>query len=198
MNIINMLSDNPSLFMFLRKIIELNFIGEKEVLKNELSKMNSNDRVLDLGCGTGELSIFFNNYNYTGIDIEPKYINFAKNKYKGTFKLEDAKNTSFQDQSFDLIVILGVLHHMNDDLCLSVFDEIRRILKISGKILIMEDVNTESKLDIIGNILRKLDKGNWIRTKAGYSDLINSKFNIKKTYQIKSGLISYQVFVLKK
>ena len=159
-----------------------------------MAKINCNDRVLDLGCGTGEFSVYFKDYSYTGIDIESGYIDFAKNNYIGKFELMDASKMSFPDDFFELIIVLGVFHHISDEICLKIFKEMNRVVKKNGRILIMEDLDPESRTDIIGNLLRKLDKGDFIRKKKEYISLISNTFSVKSTFSVRSGFLKYQVF----
>jgi len=195
-SLINKLSKNPKLFIYIRKLLEYNFIVYKKIINNLQSNLIDNASVLDLGCGTGEFSVFFQDYNYTGIDIEPKYINYAKNNYDGHFELMDASCMLFENNSLDLIVVFGVFHHINTEKCLKIFDEMNRVLKKNGKIFIMEDVDVESKLDILGNFLRKYDKGDYIRKKNEYFELFQRKFTIRENYRVKSGLASYEAFII--
>ena len=98
-------------------------------------------KILDIGCGTGEFSVFFNSNNYTGIDIEPSYINYAQKNYPGKFVLGDATRLPFNEKSFDKILIAGVLHHLNDNDCHKILNQAKKDLSDNGKILIMEDVD---------------------------------------------------------
>lgn len=66
--------------------------------------------ILDLGCGFGDLYDFLdlkygeNNFEYTGIDINPKIIEIAKKRYpKLNFFVSDILNDDF-DQTFDFIL----------------------------------------------------------------------------------------------
>ena len=62
--------------------------------------------------------------------------------------------------------------------------------------IIIEDLEIGSRWDILGNIIRKLDVGNYIRTEEQWYKLISSNFNILKNYRIRSFIPSYAVFVL--
>ena len=190
------LANNPKIFILLRRLIEFNFTGEKKVLNKELQNLSTDISILDLGCGTGEFSYYFKGYNYNGIDIEPNYIEYAKANYDGNFEIMDASNMMFENNRFDVIIVLGVFHHLNDNLCLKIFDEMKKVLKKNGKIIIMEDVDVESKYDIIGNLLRKYDKGDHIRTKKEYMSLFQQNFKILNNYRIRSGLATYEVFII--
>ena len=194
--LINNLSKNVNIFIFLRRIIELDFFALKKVIDTETKNLNHMSRILDLGCGTGDFSPCFYNFHYTGIDVEPEYIQYAKNKYNLDFRLMDGRRLRFGEETFDCITIIGVLHHLCEKSCLEIFHELKRVIKPGGIIIIIEDLEIGSRWDILGNIIRKLDVGNYIRNEEQWYKLITSNFNILKNYRIRSFIPSYAVFVL--
>lgn len=193
-NFINKLSLSPKIFIFLRKILENNFENQKKIIQKYFST-DSEKTILDLGCGTGEFSVFFNPTTYTGVDIEKNYIDFARENYQGTFLVEDATSLSFSDDHFDGIVILGVLHHIDDENCLKILAELKRVLKPSGTVLVLEDVDGPED-NFLTKLIHSYDKGEHVRTEEGYTRLLNADFNVLEKYKIKSGLCPYQVFRL--
>jgi SAM-dependent methyltransferase len=75
-------------------------------------------RVLEIGCGIGDFYPFlkekFDSVNYTGIDIVPELVNYAKHKYpEATFHCLDLHNVSFEDK-FDYVLISGVFNNEID------------------------------------------------------------------------------------
>src|SRR3989344_3064413 len=136
---VNLLVGNPRILMFLRRILEGNFNAQKKVLQDDFTAKNG-EKVLDIGCGTGEFSVFFQNAVYTGIDAEKKYIDYAQRNHKGKFLTADASSLPFSENSFDKVLIIGVLHHLNDGQCQSVLAEARRVLSSNGRALVMEDI----------------------------------------------------------
>lgn len=76
----------------------------------------NNKRILDVGCGTGNLleyiSTRFTGYQYTGVDILPHMIDRAKGKgLEGQFLLIDLfKNNPFKPGSFDIIFSSGIFN----------------------------------------------------------------------------------------
>jgi len=107
----------------------------------------------------------------------------------------NGENLLFENSSFNLIIVFGVFHHLNDIQSKNIIKEMKRVLSDNGKVIIMEDVNIESKYDIIGNVIRRFDRGKYIRIKDEYVSLFNEYFKIKKTYRLKSGLVTYDIFV---
>ena len=194
--LINNISTNVNIFIFLRRIIELDSYALKKVIGAETKNLNDMSRILDLGCGTGDFSPCFYNFHYTGIDVEPEYIQYAKNTYNLDFRLMDGRRLRFGEETFDCITIVGVLHHLCKKSCLEIFHELKRVIKPGGVIIIIEDFDIGSRWDILGNIIRKLDVGNYIRTEEQWYKLISSNFNILKNYRIRSFIPSYAVFVL--
>jgi len=113
--------------------------GQRQIFKlfEEKIKPKKGEIALDMGCGTGEFSEKLQGYglNVTGIDISKKAIEYCKEKYKGKnilFSVQDIENTTYVDNSMDIIFFGGVLHHFpNRD---KVFKEAYRILKKNGRI----------------------------------------------------------------
>jgi ubiquinone/menaquinone biosynthesis C-methylase UbiE len=76
-------------------------------------------RVLDYGCGSGQLGIYLSmlGAEVRGFDLSPQGVeiaNWAARKYdlSCSFKAMDAEALDYPDQSFDLAVGFGVLHHV--------------------------------------------------------------------------------------
>jgi len=73
------------------------------------------ERCIDLGCGTGAFTRRLNAFHLqlTGVDISSRCIDFAKQKASGeTYTVGDLSNLEFANESTDIIVYSGVLHHI--------------------------------------------------------------------------------------
>jgi ubiquinone/menaquinone biosynthesis C-methylase UbiE len=97
-------------------------------------------KVLDLGCGNGRLFELLKDsqIDYTGIDNSKKLIGLARTKYTNQKLLTgDALNLPFEDNSFDLIYSVAVLHVIpSKEMRLLFLQEAQRVLKKDGKIVL--------------------------------------------------------------
>src|SRR5688572_22871799 len=90
-----------------------------ELLKTWLPAANA--RILDIGCGTGSLSVILAGLGYTvtGIDLSPSMISLAKAKAAAhgvriEFQVMDASNPQLQHQQFDVIICRHLLWALPD------------------------------------------------------------------------------------
>lgn len=104
--------------------------------------------VLELACGSGQLSFTLSNYakTYEATDFSPEMIAEARKKAKGSrlhFSVQDATNLPYSDCSFDAVIISNALHIMPyPDKALS---QIRRILKDDGILFAPTFIHGSSK-----------------------------------------------------
>ncbi len=107
-------------------------------------------KVLEVGVGTGKnLKYYSKDANVTGVDISPGMLNRAikeSKKLKRNFSLiqMDAENLKFKDNSFDTIVCTFVFCSVPYPI--KGLEEIRRVCKSNGKIVMMEHVLSKNKL----------------------------------------------------
>ena len=74
---------------------------------NKIEPFKNKD-IIEFGCGWGSFFDFgFTCKSYLGIDINPNFINIAKNKYNSSFYVNDCL-TFKTDKKFDLAISSGV------------------------------------------------------------------------------------------
>ena len=98
-------------------------------------KFEKDQKILELGCGTGQLTTFLLNKsnNYIATDFSEKMISEAKIRFKNKdvlFEVEDATNLSYENDSFDVVLIANALHIMPSPN--KALKEIKRVLKKDG------------------------------------------------------------------
>lgn len=192
--LINKIFSNPTIFIVVRRILENNFKGEKKAIKEEL---NVDGKTLDIACGTGEFCVYFDKNNYLGVDLSKKYIDYARKKYGYNFQVADATKMKINSE-FDNILICGLFHHLNDSNVLKILDSARRMIKKDGRVLVIEDIPTRSRLNLLGKLVQTFDVGKFIRKHEKYGELYKDKFNIVKDYKMRTGVNDYSVYVLRR
>ncbi len=134
--------------------MNLNQLHNQE-LKLLLKHYNfKNKRVLDVGCGRGELTSKLGKYckEIIGIDSSIKKLKQAKKSKKVKYKKALAEKLPFKDKSFDCIIIIVTLHHMKNKN--KILREIKRVLKDKGKLIILES-GIHTKFEKICKDLKK-------------------------------------------
>ena len=188
--VIEKLSSHPGLFLFCRGLFEANFRAIRRTIREQLPDQEGR-KVLDVACGPGAFSRLFPAETYVGVDINQRYIDYARRHYQGTFHVMDARNLEFDVDTFDDVLVYGLLHHLNDKDAGAVLDGIARVLKPSGRTLIIEDIPTESRLNLIGHLLHRIENGHFIRTAEEYRDLLGGRLQKRREQFFRSGFCDY-------
>lgn len=107
------------------------------MLKEDLG---SGTKVLELGCGTGYFTreLVDTGAEITAIDISPALLAEARSEIEAAnveFRVENAYEMCFAEESFDHVVGSSVLHHLEIERALS---EIFRVVKPGGEIAFTE------------------------------------------------------------
>lgn len=126
----------------------LKWVMREETFKRKLiqrANIQPNMNVLDLGCGTGTLTLMLKrahpNTNVTGMDGDPDVLKIARDKSRGTDIQWDqgfASSLPYPDSTFDRVVTSLVIHHLVTDDKRRAFKEIFRVLKPRGELYVLD------------------------------------------------------------
>jgi len=173
-------------------------------------------KILDVGCGTGELSLLFAEMGHkvTGIDISRQMLKTAKTKAESrgadiTFEEGDAENPPFDTSSFDIVFSRHLLWTLPNPK--KAIENWKRVLRKNGKVVIIDGVWDSGTLEsrvrrsagaLLTLLLERKDprKGH-----AGYSDELKARLphaggaplEKVKEYLSNTGFEKIQVFDLK-
>ena len=135
-------------------------------------------KILDIGCGPANILYYLENVDYWGYDISSPYIENAKNRFGalGTFHCQDLKITDLDElPEFDVVLALGLLHHLEDSSVINTLKIAYKALKAGGKLITMDSCIDSSQTPLARFIVLK-DRGQNIRNKKGYQDLAGRVF----------------------
>ena len=149
------------------------------------AKNISNKNVLDFGCGYGKDfdDLLKKDNMLTGIDISELYIKhcskYCKEKFpnkKFDFFAMDAHDLKFKDETFDLVIGRGILHHLDFNIAIQ---EVKRVLKKDGKAYFQEPLGDNPLLKLFRLLTPNL------RTKDERPFYKEDILNLEKDFQIK-------------
>jgi SAM-dependent methyltransferase len=140
------------------------------------------ERVLDLGCGPGELLPYLGDVRYTGIDISEQYIAQARKQFDGRaeFRVGDATRIDADLRGFDLVLVAGVLHHIDDEGVRRLFASAAEVLGPEGRMVSVEPVFAPGQSRAARAIIAR-DRGNHVRSEDEYAALGKSAFGDVRT-----------------
>ncbi|HEX9664819.1 MAG TPA: class I SAM-dependent methyltransferase [Patescibacteria group bacterium] len=119
-------------------------------------------KILDAGCGTGNLEMFINqqaiNAAIIGVDSTPAMLAIARKKNRASrkncrFQPADLNQTlPFEDSAFDVVVAINVLYALAQPL--ESLKEFWRILRPEGRLIIVTPKNKANLWPILGEHIR--------------------------------------------
>jgi len=99
-------------------------------------------KVLDVGCGNGYVLSKYarEGADAYGVDLTPTAVRLCERRFEllgldGTFAVASAEALPFEDETFDCVCSMGVVHHTPDTP--RAVAEIHRVLKPGGRLILM-------------------------------------------------------------
>ena len=126
-----------------RMSLGIDRLWRRRFVRNLARTVPAGAAVLDLACGTGDLTLALNRKGFivTGLDISAEMMAIGKDKCRALtpqpqFVLGSAEQIPFPDNSFDAVTIaFGLRNFDHRPQCLA---EIRRVLKPGGRLAVLE------------------------------------------------------------
>ena len=156
-----------------------------ERLARDYLKILPGQRVLDIGCGPGDiLKTLPSDIDYHGFDYEPDYIASAKKRYghRGSFRVRAIAPDAVEDiGTFDTVISIGVLHHLAEEEADTLVASARKVLRPGGRLVTLDGVYVAGQ-NPIAKLLLKLDRGRHVRSADAYVEIARRHFdNVEAT-----------------
>jgi len=149
------------------------------ILINEYMKPKEGDRILDVGCGPGNFVPYLPECRYLGIDANSAYIDTARGRYGTHGKQFICDTVSYQSVhdlgEFDLVLAIGLLHHLEDDEAHDLFRMGHNALRAGGRMVTVDGCYVPGQSPVARYLLSR-DRGQFVRTKEAYLNLASRCF----------------------
>ena len=152
-------------------------------------------RVLDVGCGTGTNADRFRDADYVGIDINERYLEVARTRFRGRFINADLTQADLPSLgTFDTVLVNSFLHHLADGDVERILRQLTGVLAPTGRAHILELVLPERKSPAW--LMARLDRGRYARPLARWRELFSAAFEpvVVEPYFFGGGLWSMIYF----
>ncbi len=120
-----------------------------ELIKKYL-KPNPEDKLLDVGCGTGLTTEPWKCKRY-GIDPAKKLLAKAKNKENIKYKLAPAENIPYPDNFFDIVISITAIQNFQD-----IEKGLKEIKRVGKDKFILSFLKKSSKAEKIKKLIKKV------------------------------------------
>ncbi|MFT9493517.1 MerR family transcriptional regulator [Anaerosolibacter sp.] len=153
------------------------------VYNKSIENKNMNIKILEIGVGTGNLAKKFlcSGYDIIGIDQSRQMLNVAKRKFPNLkLRVGEFLKIPYENNTFDVIVSTYAFHHLNNEEKQIASDEMVRVLKKGGRIVI-GDLMFENQR-IREEIYKTLSKDQINEIEDEYYSNIESLNNVFKSY----------------
>ncbi len=148
-------------------------------------------RILDIGCGPADILRYLPRVDYTGFDANPDYIAAATRNYgdRGRFYCQRVSHESLAaNEGFDIVLAVGVLHHLDDAEAEQLFRLAHAALVPGGRLVTLDGVFADGQNPIAKLIISR-DRGEHVRDERGYRTLADRVFS-KVTPAVRTDLLN--------
>jgi SAM-dependent methyltransferase len=175
------LLERPGVYSLFRRLVGRD--TARSVYAREHLRLAPGQRVLDLGCGPGDILQFLPAVDYVGYDINPAYIERARKRFgeRGRFFCAAVGESLPLDGAFDVVIAHGVLHHLDDEAARALFRVARRALKPAGRLVTFDGCYAEGQ-SALARLFLSLDRGRHVRGREAYEKLARSAFDDVRSF----------------
>jgi SAM-dependent methyltransferase len=152
------------------------FLHQKFAPILKYSDLSTVRRVLDVGCGPGTNCVYFEGCDYLGIDINERYIEYARRKFRRHFEVVDVTRYQVEDRDkFDFVLLNSLLHHLPDQPAEELLAALSRVLADDGYVHVIDLVLPETRG--IPRFVALNDRGDFGRPLRRWRELFSAHFD---------------------
>ncbi len=150
----------------------------REIVDNYV-KPSPGLRVLDIGCGPGDLIEYLPGVAYTGTDLSVAYIESARRRFgdRGRYfvgRVSDLNATVLGE--FDVVIAKSLLHHIDEEEAMRLFQTASSVLAEDGRLVTVDAAYTPDMTRGSRFVVSR-DRGQSVLTPEGYEVLARRAFS---------------------
>jgi SAM-dependent methyltransferase len=136
-------------------------------------------RILDIGCGPGDLVPYLAGAEYVGFDSSAEYVASARATYGGIGAsfVHDRVGPHLVGRfsSFDTVIASGVVHHLDDADAIQLFEIAHASLRPGGRIVTFDGCYADGQ-GALARAMLSHDRGRYVRSAEEYVGLASKVF----------------------
>lgn len=167
---------HPAVYAFFQTLMGADS-GYRELVTKHIRPLEGM-RLLDIGCGTARILDYLPHLTYQGFDLSQEYIDEALARYpgRGAFRCALVEEVTLNDEPpFDVVLAVGVLHHLDDEAVSQLLGLAKSALKDGGR-LVTIDPCFDKDQNPIARFLVSKDRGQNVRSAEQYRALVGNLF----------------------
>lgn len=174
------LSERPEVFAFMQKLNPFTVSRIRELATRNVPN-TPGFAILDIGCGVGYYRGVFNRTDYTGVDVNPAYIDFAKRNYRNSvFRVMTAEKLDLPDKQFDAVLSTGMTHHLSDDVLNAMVRESSRVTRDKATLHIVDAILPVSRSARFKRWFFLRDRGQHQRSLGDMTAILSASGNLAR------------------
>ncbi|MDQ1520352.1 MAG: hypothetical protein QOI55_1425 [Actinomycetota bacterium] len=168
----------PSLYELFQRAIGAS--GVRRLFVDRYVRVQPGERVLDVGCGTGELFNWLPEVEYVGFDPNERYIASARARGLGNraqFHVGAVERINAAELGrFDRVIAQGVLHHLDDAAAQRLVEIAAAVLDADGRLVTFDPCFSPHQSRWSRALVAR-DRGANVRTSDAYRALAAREFD---------------------
>ena len=184
------LLDRPAFYRLVQNLLAY---GANELVLNQIravrAKFPPAKHILDIGCGPKSW-LWQVGEHPVGLDLTYSYCTAF---HEGTEPavMGSAARLPFGPESFEEVWSIGMFHHLPDGLMKQALDEMRRVCRRNGHVLVVDAVlPVRAWQRPLAYAIRRADRGRFVRSQAALESLLpeRSQWSVERVPYSRTGL----------